>query len=769
MFSMIKSVELRNWKTHKSSTIEFRKGVNVILGVMGAGKSSVLDAISYALFGSFPDLSSKRVSLSNLITSRPIGETNAEVILKLELDGSEYTVSRRISANSSSMATLMKDGKHLQTQPERVTESIQELLKVDYDTFSRAIYSQQNRLDYFLELTKAERKKGIDGMLGLDAFAVAEDNSTSLINQTRSAIKSDEEALASVKVGELKSQMEALLKESRELEAQHAELGRRETELKAQHLDMGRDLNEKKAAYSKKKRLDADIADIRSRIETLKKESRKIEELKIDASVRERHRSAKAGVQPLKKEADALAEAAKRTQGELSKERARLDLINADIAARERLEKDADATLLKGLQERIDASSRRAQELKASSLSADSQVREMEKWLIELRQHIGKCPLCEQDLGDEARKRLISQREQLIAALKAGVGSYAKDAKAEEEKAGAATAELNLLKGKLELIKRYAGLDADKADAVKAIEEGKVAYENADARARGKMEEYLKVSESIKDMEAALEKLDRKGAYDKEVSDCAASLGQKEQESSSLQVDEKAIYALQDGFTKVSAQLSDVSSKIEGNRKYASAMASQIREKRTMLDNFERMESRISSKRAMLANMNKFKAALIETEAQLRNRLVDSINSIMQSVWPELYPYGDYANIRLEAGKDDYSLQANLVVNGNDSWQSVDAIASGGERSVACLAMRIALSMVIVPNLRWIILDEPTHNIDSNGIDKLVQVLGGTLPSVVDQVFVITHDEALKQIANAAVYQFDRDKGAHGYTSISVM
>ena len=45
-------------------------------------------------------------------------------------------------------------------------------------------------------------------------------------------------------------------------------------------------------------------------------------------------------------------------------------------------------------------------------------------------------------------------------------------------------------------------------------------------------------------------------------------------------------------------------------------------------------------------------------------------------------------------------------------------MASGGERSIACLAMRIAMAMVIVPNLRWLILDEPTHNIDEQGISK---------------------------------------------------
>jgi DNA repair exonuclease SbcCD ATPase subunit len=81
--------------------------------------------------------------------------------------------------------------------------------------------------------------------------------------------------------------------------------------------------------------------------------------------------------------------------------------------------------------------------------------------------------------------------------------------------------------------------------------------------------------------------------------------------------------------------------------------------------------------------------------------------------------------------------------------------------------MRIALAMVIVPNLRWLILDEPTHNIDENGINKFIDVLSNSLPKVVEQIFIITHDNALKNITGARVYQLDRDKDRSEYTSVA--
>ncbi|EQD33274.1 SMC domain protein [mine drainage metagenome] len=82
--------------------------------------------------------------------------------------------------------------------------------------------------------------------------------------------------------------------------------------------------------------------------------------------------------------------------------------------------------------------------------------------------------------------------------------------------------------------------------------------------------------------------------------------------------------------------------------------------------------------------------------------------------------------------------------------------------------MRIAFSLVLVPNLKWLILDEPTHNIDKEGLAKFVQMFSETLPSIVDQVFIITHDDVLKQVSNAKIYMLSRSKEENGETEVSV-
>ena len=61
-------------------------------------------------------------------------------------------------------------------------------------------------------------------------------------------------------------------------------------------------------------------------------------------------------------------------------------------------------------------------------------------------------------------------------------------------------------------------------------------------------------------------------------------------------------------------------------------------------------------------------------------------------------------------------------------------------------------------NLSWLILDEPTHNLDTEGVEKLAYSMKHNLPSLVDQIFIITHDEGMESAVSASLYRLDRQK-----------
>ena len=119
------------------------------------------------------------------------------------------------------------------------------------------------------------------------------------------------------------------------------------------------------------------------------------------------------------------------------------------------------------------------------------------------------------------------------------------------------------------------------------------------------------------------------------------------------------------------------------------------------------------------------------------------------------------SGVRLAIDKD-YVLQ----VKGSEGWVSVDGIASGGERSIACLALRIAFSMALVPNRKWLILDEPTHNLDLNAIHQFTSVLREKINRFVEQVFLITHEERVSEGVMGSLYKLERNKEINEPTKI---
>ena len=90
---MIRSIRLVNWRSHGDSRLEFSKGTNLLVGIMGAGKSSILEGVSFALFGTFPALERRKLKLENILR---FNEPMAKAILEFEWHGSPYRVERTL-------------------------------------------------------------------------------------------------------------------------------------------------------------------------------------------------------------------------------------------------------------------------------------------------------------------------------------------------------------------------------------------------------------------------------------------------------------------------------------------------------------------------------------------------------------------------------------------------------------------------------------------------------------------------------------------------
>ncbi|MGC9157188.1 MAG: AAA family ATPase [Candidatus Micrarchaeia archaeon] len=764
---MLKHIELQNWKTHRSTSLDFAKGTNILVGQMGAGKSSVLDAIAFALFGKYPALQHRQVTVSDIITNRPVQMQEASVRLSMEIQGNVYDITRKIELNGTTSATISKNGSYLQSQPQRVNEQVEKILGIDYDLFMRAIYSEQNRLTYFLELSPGERKKEIDDLLGLSAFATAYDNTTSLINRINDRIE-DLEGLA-------KSQdIEGMKKAKEELASKLADtsskLGGKKLELEkaSEKAKQARQrLEEAKAAMAKKQELGEKKAKLESKKQTLAKE---LEELKAKLSI---------GTEQLEKK---LEEQRKRVS-ELSEQSAELEKKAKEaLEAKARLNAEAEELAKKGeeakkISERLKGNS--SQELlklaEAMKKELDSlleeqakqqaQISENMKYMEELKRHIAKCPVCERELTPELVDSLIASKQK---AIDIASGQLARVSKEVEEKrlsiknAEQKAKELELYEQKLaELGDVASRLEHAKEELGKAEKEAGELGKKKEEKAR----ELDQANKELAKLEALHDEAERKKRYELELEDAERELVNIEKEIAEIRVSQEEIDKLNAEYTAASAEQAKLGAEVRGLEAMLEQLKAQLADKEKQLGEAQRLKEEIEKKKLAASELAKYKNALADTQVTLRSKMVEYINAVMQSIWPELYPYADYQGIRLEPTDDDYVLMLRTNRQGKE-WEPVEAIASGGERSVACLAMRVAFALVLVPNLKWLILDEPTHNIDRQGIEKLVRAIGEALPKYIEQIFIITHDELLKQVPNARIYVFSRDKAEQGETQI---
>ncbi len=146
-----------------------------LTGQNGAGKSSILDAITWALWGK-----SRTASDDDLVH---LGQSEMSVQLDFEQEGQLYRVIRLRAIGKRGRSelhfyVLREDGAPTtMTEPSiRQTQAkIDEILRLDYSTFVHSAYLQQGKADAFTTQQPARRKKILSDILGLDRWTTYEE------------------------------------------------------------------------------------------------------------------------------------------------------------------------------------------------------------------------------------------------------------------------------------------------------------------------------------------------------------------------------------------------------------------------------------------------------------------------------------------------------------------------------------------------------------------------------------------------------------------
>ena len=169
--------------------------VAVLTGDNGHGKSALLVAITWALWGR-----ARARAVDELIHA---GASEMEVEFEFELDGDTYRVIRKRqrrgkSGYSDLQFAVLADGGYKPLTERSVVETerlIERTLRMSYDTFTNSSFIQQGRADSFTINSPADRKRILAEVLELGYYDELEGRAKERF-KTREAELLDERRLA---------------------------------------------------------------------------------------------------------------------------------------------------------------------------------------------------------------------------------------------------------------------------------------------------------------------------------------------------------------------------------------------------------------------------------------------------------------------------------------------------------------------------------------------------------------------------------------------
>ncbi|WYL92533.1 MAG: SMC family ATPase [Gloeotrichia echinulata IR180] len=207
---------LKNFLSYRDATLDFR-GLHTacICGANGAGKSSLLEAITWAIWGE-----SRAATEDDVIHS---GSKEVRVDFTFESNQQKYRVIRtRVRSGTGALEFQIETPsgfRPLTGKGVRATQDlIQEHIKLDYDTFINSAYLRQGRADEFMLKRPNERKEILAELLKLNQYDELEEKAKESSRQFKIRAEELERSLESVKTQ--LQQREITITQTGELEAE---------------------------------------------------------------------------------------------------------------------------------------------------------------------------------------------------------------------------------------------------------------------------------------------------------------------------------------------------------------------------------------------------------------------------------------------------------------------------------------------------------------------------------------------------------------------
>ncbi len=791
---IIEEVELHNIRSYKDARIPFKEGTILFQGDIGSGKSTILMAIDFALFGT-----SDRDTYEKLLRK---GERESYVRVRFRSDGNQYEIYRSVEKTKRGLRTgesyLLTPQGRRPVSPLEIKSLILSLLGVEVSDRGKkshpivkyAIYTPQEMMKEILSSKSDERLKVMRRIFRIDEYETARNNAkivTGNINGEIGKLEGLAESLEGERTkleemrGTLEERKNAILETQRNLESLRNVLEEKEHTL--------RELNSLEKSFQEKsnalKILKAKMKLRLEEMERLRKELQDIEskkgELQRLETASRRYDELKAKSDNLKADVDKLPT--------LQREHA---ILSEQI--KHKLERRGDAEKLREeirrLREEMKKlkSSLKLEKLENESKELDDKIHGLRVQYEKLRESIADlkrereeyeqmsvCPKCKRPLDEEQRRKLIleteeemKKKEANMAHLESKIEMLSRQLddmrKAVEEqrnidrRLSQIQSTLKLQEPRLtELEQSFQDLEnlqrrESKISAmIKNLEKVKIEYDNVTKAMRELEPKKYAYNRLLGEIEKESEIRNRLDGIDREVKDMKKDVEKLEDEIERLNYEpetlEKARRERDDAFKNLTS--------LEENLRHLE------REKDELQKNIESMENEIAERVKKVEKLDAlrkikdwlqedFILALEEIEKVRMNIINEEFKMLFEEWFHELLGDSEY-----EATVDEYF---EPIIR----YQNFDmplTTLSGGERTSVALAYRLALNTMVKRALGLktsiLILDEPTEGFSKDQLYKLKDIFD---KMETDQIIIVTHEKELVNLADV-VYLVEKING----------
>jgi exonuclease SbcC len=385
-------LRLRNFKPHTDTDLRLEDGVTVIHGLNGSGKSSLLEACFFALYGS----NALDETLEEAVTT---GMDETDVELWFTHAGTEYHVIRELRRYGDSMSTT----KCVLEWPEGTIEGAtdvrafvsDDLLRMDNEAFRNCAYIRQGEVNRLINASASDRQKMIDDLLQLGKLEEYRDRAgdarlgvEDVLADRRGGLNKLDEQIAAKEAENLHDRFNALETELAEVDEEIERFEANREEARTSRDEAEAILEEAEEREAELEDLEADIETLEAAIRETKSEREALMERITEA--REQIEAKRDRLSELAEAADidaatpaavaaareALDEREKRLREELQERRERVTALSN--------QSESLAEKAHSRRERAESKRERAAELEAEADDAEVDLEERQERLTEL-------------------------------------------------------------------------------------------------------------------------------------------------------------------------------------------------------------------------------------------------------------------------------------------------------------------------------------------------------------------------------------------------